>query len=154
RDAAVAAAHRPPGNGEKPEARGAYLAKSGTCFLCHVQMRPDGAYADGTFGAGGMRVDISYLGTVFTRNLTPDATTGLGARTAADCRTALRTGRTREGRALSALDMPWTILAGLTDGDMDAIFAYLRTLPPVRNFVPPPEGAPIGDALGRKVRAL
>jgi mono/diheme cytochrome c family protein len=153
-DAAVAAAHRPPGNGEKPEVRGAYLAKSGTCFLCHVQMRPDGAYAEGTFGAGGMRVEIAYLGTVYTRNLTPDATTGLGSWTAADLRTALHTGRTRDGRTLSALDMPWTILTGLTDADVDAIFAYLRTLTPVRNFVPPPAGASLGDALGRKVRAL
>ena len=154
RAAAIAAAERPPGDGETPQARGEYLAKSGTCFLCHVQMQPDGSYAEGSVGAGGMRVEIAYLGTVYTRNLTPDPATGLGAWTADDFRRALRTGRTPEGRALSALDMPWTILAGLADSDLDALFAYLRTLPPARNLVPPSTDAPLGTALAGKLLAL
>src|SRR4029077_7850874 len=52
--AAAALAHRPPGDGQAARARGEYVVKSGTCFLCHVQMNPDGAYVEGSVGAGGM----------------------------------------------------------------------------------------------------
>jgi hypothetical protein len=38
--------------------------------------------------------------------------------------------------------MPWYVYAGMTDEDLGAIYAYLRTLPPVENRVekwPPAE---------------
>jgi len=143
REAAVAAARAEPGAGETPVARGEYLAKSGTCFLCHVRMREDGTYDAASFGAGGMRVEIAAVGRVFTRNLTPDPDTGLGGWSAADFRRALRDGRSRNGRVLSPLDMPWTVLAALTDRDVDALYAFLRTLPPARNPVPPPDAPPL-----------
>lgn len=152
--AAAALARRPPGDGEAPQARGEYVVKSGTCFLCHVQMKPDGSYVEGSFGAGGMRVTIAHVGTVFTRNLTPDADTGLGGWSADDLRRALRDGRSRDGRVLSPLDMPWTIFAGLTDADVDAMHAYLQSLPPVRNLVPAPEALGLRDGLVGKARAL
>jgi mono/diheme cytochrome c family protein len=152
--AAAAAARRPAGDGQPPLARGEYVVKSGTCFLCHVQMNPDGSYVEGSFGAGGMRVTITHVGTVFTRNLTPDPDTGLGGWSADDLRRALREGRSRDGRALGALDMPWTILAGLTDDDVDAVHAYLQSLPPVRNLIPPPEAPGIWDGLVTKAVAL
>lgn len=152
--AAVAAARRPPGAGRAAVARGEYLVKSGTCFLCHVQMRDDGSYAEGSFGAGGMRIEISTLATVFSRNLTPDPATGLGGWTADDLRRVFRTGRSRDGRVLDALDMPWTILAGLDDADVDAIHAYLASLPPVANLVPAPRDPPLAAALGEKLVLL
>jgi hypothetical protein len=34
--------------------------------------------------------------------------------------------------------MPWLNAAGLTDRDLEAVFAYLKSLPPIRNQVPPP----------------
>ncbi len=151
--AAVAAARRPPGDGEPPVLRGEYVVKSGTCFLCHVQMQPDGSYVEGSFGAGGMRVTIRHAGTVFTRNLTPDPT-GLAGWSADDLRRALRDGRSRDGRALSPLDMPWTVLTDLTDADVDAIHAYLQTLPPVRNLVPAPEALGLWSGIVRKGAAL
>src|SRR4029077_18103396 len=137
--AAAALAHRPPGDGQAERARGEYVVKSGTCFLCHVQMNPDGSYVEGSFGAGGMRGTIAHVGTVFTRNLTPDPDTGLGGWSADDLRRVLRDGRSRDGRALSPLDMPWTVLTGLDDADIDAVHGYLQSLPPVRNLVPAPE---------------
>jgi mono/diheme cytochrome c family protein len=152
--AAVELARRPPGDGEPLAARGEYVVKAGTCFLCHVQMNPDGSYAAGSFGAGGMRIEIATLGTVFSRNLTPDPATGLGGWTAEDVGRALRDGRSRDGRVLNVLDMPWTILAGLTDRDVAAIHAYLQTLPPVANLVPPPEDAGLAAALGTKLAML
>src|SRR6185436_20998958 len=139
---------------ESPVRRGEYVAKSGTCFLCHVQMRPDGAYVEDSFGAGGMRVELTHAGRVYTRNLTPDLDAGIGRWTVDDLGRALRDGRTPTGRALSALDMPWTIFAGLTDRDVEALHAFLRSLPPVRNVVPAPEAASPRAALVEKVVAF
>jgi mono/diheme cytochrome c family protein len=152
RAAAVAAARAEPGAGEAPAARGEYLAKAGTCFLCHVRMQEDGTYDATSFGAGGMRVEIAHVGRFFTRNLTSDPETGLGAWSADDLRRALRTGRSRNGRALSALEMPWTILADLTDRDVEALHAFLRTLPPARNLVPPPEAPPLAGQVPGMLR--
>jgi mono/diheme cytochrome c family protein len=152
--AAVARARVPLGDGAPPVARGGYLVKSGTCFLCHVQMNPDGSYVEGSFGAGGMRVTITHVGTVFTRNLTPDPVTGLGGWTATDLGRALRDGRSRDGRTLSAFDMPWTILAALDDADVDAIHAYLQSLPPVRNLIPAPEALGVWDGIVGKAWAI
>jgi mono/diheme cytochrome c family protein len=154
RAAAVAAAREEPGAGMPPIRRGEYLAKSGTCFLCHAQTQPDASYVEGSFGAGGMRVEITHLGTVYSRNLTPDPDTGLGRWSADDLRRALRDGRTPAGRVLAVVDMPWTILAALTDGDIDALHAFLGSLPPVKNLVPPPRPATIADGVVGKLGAL
>ena len=150
RDAAVAAAKAPPDEKSSPVERGEYLAKSGTCFLCHVQMEEDGRYREGSFAAGGMRVEIPAFATVWTRNLTPDAETGLGGWTSDDFRRALREGRSRDGRPLGALDMPWTILRNLDDHDLDALHAYFASLEPVRNAVPSPRAPPAVDGIVRK----
>jgi len=152
--AAVLEAQRPAGEGVPSAVRGAYVVRSGTCFLCHVQMNEDGTYVEGSFGAGGMRVTIDRTAVVFTRNLTPDPETGLGRWTAGDVGRALRDGRARDGRRLNALDMPWTILTRLSDGDVEAIHAYLQTLPPVRNLVPPPQPVPLRDATVGKLQMM
>ncbi len=152
--AAREAARGEAGAGEPPAKRGEYLAQSGTCFLCHVQMQPDGAYVPGSFGAGGMRVVVTHSGVVYTRNLTPDPDTGLGGWSNNDLRAAIRRGRSRNGRVLNALDMPWTILAGVRDADVDAIHAYLQSLPPVRNRVPPPAAPSLVDGTVGKLRAF
>ncbi len=154
REASIAAAGEPPGAGELPAQRGEYLVKAGTCFLCHVRMQDDGSYEEASYGAGGMRVEVPTLGTVFSRNLTPDPGTGLGGWGAEDLRRVFREGRSKNGRYLSALDMPWVILAELEDSDVDAIFAHLRSLPPVVNLVPPPERAPLRSALWDKLGML
>jgi mono/diheme cytochrome c family protein len=154
RDAALQAARDDAGAGEAPIVRGEYLAKSGTCFLCHVQMGLDGSYVEGSFGQGGMKVEIRYVGTQYSRNLTPDVETGLGAWSREDFRRVFREGRSRNGRVLNPLDMPWTILHGLTDADVDALFAYLQSLPPVRNAIPDPEGPGFAAGLFEKAAAL
>jgi mono/diheme cytochrome c family protein len=117
-------------------------------------MNPDGSYAEGSFGAGGMRVEQPTLGTVFTRNLTPDRQTGLGGWSADDLRRVFREGRSKNGRSLSALDMPWIILAELSDADVDALHAYLQSLSPVRNLVPPPRAPGWRAAIVDKLRMI
>jgi mono/diheme cytochrome c family protein len=61
------------------------------------------------------------------RNLTPAA---LGQWTQADFRRALREGKRPDGSAIDPF-MPWKAYSGMTDVELDALWAYLRTLPPV-----------------------
>ena len=77
-------------------------------------------------------------GTSFTANLTPDDETGLGKWTAETFIATLRTGR-HEGKGRPLLPpMPWPMIRTLTDEDLRAVFAYLQSLPPIRNRVPAP----------------
>lgn len=77
-------------------------------------------------------------GTSFTANLTPDVETGLGAWTEQQFLDTIRSGR-HLGRGRAILPpMPVQALANLTDDDLRAVFAHLRTLPPITNKVPEP----------------
>lgn len=77
-------------------------------------------------------------GVSFTANLTPDAETGLGQWTADDFIATLRNGR-HLGRGRQLLPpMPFPALATMTDADLRAMFAYLRTIPAISNRVPQP----------------
>jgi len=83
-------------------------------------------------------------GVSFTRNLTPDRETGLGDWTEKDFIQTIRTGkRMGHGRALLP-PMPWFNYAEATDDDLKAIWAYLRSIPAVKNRVeePRPPAAP------------
>jgi len=84
------------------------------------------------------------FGVVYSPNLTPDLETGLGSWSTAIFIKAMRTGKHFGGDGRAILPpMPWGNLAGLTDQDLKAIFAYLRSIPAIRNPVPdhnvPPE---------------
>ena len=79
------------------------------------------------------------FGVVYARNLTPDKDTGLGAWTEAQFIQTMRTGhRQGTGRVLLP-PMPWMNLAHSSDDDLKAIFAYLHSIPAVRNAVPDPK---------------
>lgn len=103
-------------------ARGAYLARAGNCMLCHTE-RGGAAYA------GGRPMETPF-GTVYASNLTPDAQAGIGAWSAAQFRRALHEGRSRDGRLLYPV-FPYTHTTRVTGADADALFDYLRSLPPV-----------------------
>jgi mono/diheme cytochrome c family protein len=121
--------------------RGKYLVSIAGCNDCHTPGyflgKPDFSRAlsgsDVGFGMPG-------VGAVVGRNLTPDKETGLGAWTADQIVTAFTTGVRPDGRKLSPI-MPWQELASLTPDDAQAIAAYLRSLPPVKNKVPGPFGS-------------
>jgi cytochrome c553 len=90
-----------------------------------------------TFTAWGGPWGISY-----TANLTPDKDTGLGSWTAQQFIDTIRNGRVQgHGRQLLP-PMPWQWFKSLTDSDLKAIFAYLQTIPAVKNKVPDPVIAP------------
>lgn len=102
--------------------RGRYLARIGNCLGCHTA-RGGEPYAGG-------RAIATPFGTFYGPNLTPDAATGLGAWNADDFWRALHEGRSRDGRALYPA-FPYPNYTRVTRADSDAIFAFLRSLPPV-----------------------
>jgi hypothetical protein len=83
---------------------------------------------------------VGPWGVSFAANLTPDAT-GIGNWTEAQFERAIRKGKYKgleNGRTLLP-PMPWPLYAELSDGDVKAIFAYLKTLKPVKNTPPAPK---------------
>jgi hypothetical protein len=77
-------------------------------------------------------------GVSFTANLTPDRNTGLGIWTEDMFVKAIRTGRHMGVSRPILPPMPWTAFRNYNDEDLRAIFAFLRTIPPVTNHVPEP----------------
>jgi mono/diheme cytochrome c family protein len=106
--------------------RGRYLAVQGNCQGCHT-------VRGGSPFAGGRAVGTPF-GTVFGSNLTPSAT-GLGQWTADDFWRALHHGQSRDGRWLNPV-FPFNNTTQIARGDSDALFAYLRSLPPSDAAVP------------------
>lgn len=104
-------------------ARGRVLAIEGNCADCHT--RPGGAPY-----AGGAALETPF-GVVYGSNLTPDEATGLGRWSADDFWRALHEGRSRDGRPLVPA-FPYTAFTHVTREDSDALWDYLRSLPPVR----------------------
>ncbi|MBC7989809.1 MAG: cytochrome c [Luteimonas sp.] len=102
-------------------ARGAYLAKLGSCAGCHTT-------SGGATFAGGRGIATPF-GIVYAGNLTPDDATGLGRWSADDFWRAMHEGRGRDGRALVPA-FPYTEFTKVTRGDSDALWAYLRSVPP------------------------
>jgi hypothetical protein len=81
---------------------------------------------------------VGPWGISFAANLTPDDATGIGTWTDEIFIKALRTGKHMgTGRPILP-PMPWESIGKLKDEDLKSIFAYLKSLPPVRNQVPEP----------------
>jgi mono/diheme cytochrome c family protein len=146
-------------------ARGKYLVTVAGCNDCHtpVKMGPNGPEPDMARMLSGHPESLAMppapvlpdgpwvamigasmtawhgpWGTSFTANLTPDKETGLGEWSAADFRATLLTGK-HMGRGRAILPpMPIPMYKHFTESDMNAIFAYLRTIPAVKNRVPEP----------------
>lgn len=78
-------------------------------------------------------------GTTYTANLTPDPT-GIGNWTEQQFYTAIREGKYKGLKGSRSLlpPMPWQMYRNMTDNELKAIFAYLKSIRPVRNVVPPP----------------
>jgi len=145
-------------------ARGKYLVDIMGCHDCHTPMKlgPNGPEWDMTRALSGhpeqlvmpptpavkepwmatfamtMTAWSGPWGTSFTRNLTPDKETGLGDWTVEEFIATMKTGRER-GKGRPVLPpMPVQNLANLTDSDIRALFAYLQSLPPIKNRTPQP----------------
>ena len=113
-----------------PAARGAYLARVADCQGCHTAW--EAPLDPGLFG-GGNRIELFGRPAVFSANLTA-APSGIGAFYDERLfREVLRSGRLK-GRDISPV-MPWIVFAAMTDQDLDAIFAFLRSQHPVNHAV-------------------
>jgi len=121
-------------------ARGKYLVGIASCHDCHTPGyflgKPDMARF---LGGSEVGFEIPGLGVFHGPNLTPDKETGLGGWTDAQILTALQKGTTPNGRMLAPI-MPWHAFANLTPQDAQAVVAFLRSIPPVKNKVPGPFG--------------
>jgi hypothetical protein len=149
--------------------RGAYLVKIMACNDCHTpwQMTARGPEPDMTrmlsghpqglvvpaapapqgepwvwSGAGTNTAFAGPWGVSFTANLTPDLETGLGKWTAETFIATIRNGR-HEGQGRPILPpMPYPMYRNATDEDLRAVFAFLQSIPPIRNRVPQPIDPP------------
>jgi mono/diheme cytochrome c family protein len=106
--------------------RGEYLARAGDCVSCHTA-------AGGAPYAGGLRLDTPF-GYMLTPNITPDPDTGIGRWSSADFYRALHDGVNKRNQDMYPT-MPYDFYTKVTRADVDAIYAYLRTIKPVRNAV-------------------
>ena len=116
---------------EEAIAGGEYLAVAGGCGSCH--RNPD----DGDALSGGLGIDTPF-GVFYAPNITPDVETGIGGWQAADFIRAMKHGRSPDGGFYYPA-FPYRSYAGLSDGDVLKIAAYLMSLPPRRNRVPEAE---------------
>ena len=119
----VAAAPQPGRNEADLVARGHYLAEAAHCAACHT--RPGGADYAGNLPLG------SSFGTLYASNITPDPDTGIGKWTEKQFEGALRRGVDDHGAPLYPA-MPYLQFTKISDDDVHALWAYFRTVKPVR----------------------
>jgi mono/diheme cytochrome c family protein len=119
-----------------PEKRGAYLVSMAACSDCHTPQEK-GQPIPGMEFAGGFLLH-EPKGDVVSNNITP-AASGIGYYNEATFIQALRQGKVG-ARPLRA-SMPWYFFGKMTDDDLKSIYAYLKTVKPVKhqidNFEPP-----------------
>jgi mono/diheme cytochrome c family protein len=156
--------------------RGAYLVRTMGCNDCHTPLKmgargpepdltraltghpenmvmpPPPALPPGPWAWIGAATNTAFAGpwgVSFTANLTPDNNTGLGIWTEEMFIKTLRTGRHWGVSRPILPPMPWFNYGKMTDEDLKAVYAYLRTIPPVTNHVPeplPPASLPTATA--------
>lgn len=122
--------------------RGGYLIELLGCGSCHT----DGAFnglPDMSRALAGSGTGIAFSnplgaerpGIVYPANITPDAETGIGNWTDGRIANAIRAGQGRHGTRRIPT-MPWPAYSKLSDDDVAAMVAFLRSIPAVRNEVP------------------
>ncbi len=107
--------------------KGFYLATIGHCMECHTPFGPHGrAFAD-KLGTGGFEMKGPW-GVSVSRNITQSKQKGIGAWTDAEIKRAITTGVSRDGSKLKP-PMGFHYYASMAPDDIDAVVAYLRTVP-------------------------
>ncbi|MEC9432193.1 MAG: c-type cytochrome [Pseudomonadota bacterium] len=132
--------------------RGEYLVRVvAACGNCHTPFGPQGP--DMSKELGGRLVEQNPAFTAWAPNITPHMTDGIGGWTDAELKTAIREGLRPDG-SLIGPPMPIMLYRGLSDADVDAMIAFLRTVPAVEGVtpkseyhipLPPAYGPPLGE---------
>ena len=107
--------------------QGRYLAAAGDCISCHTRR-------NGKPFSGGLPLDTPF-GVIYSANITPDNRTGIGTWSEAQFTRAMHEGVAPDGSHLYPA-FPYTAYTKVTDPDIGAIYAYLRSLAPV-SYTPP-----------------
>lgn len=127
--------------------RGEYILTAIQGCGCHTREKPDGSKDKASYLAGapakpppkGPPANVGWTNPrwkkLYAKNLTPDPETGIGKWTEADFILAMRSGKTPDGKILDPF-MPWHAFQAITDLDMKAMWAYLKTIKPIKNQVP------------------
>lgn len=130
-----------PGESFRTE-HGKYLVELLGCGSCHTdgaligEPIPERALAGSGIGiAWANPLGDKYPGVVYPSNITPDIETGIGLWSDLQIATAIRAGVGRHGSRRIAV-MPWQAYAKISDDDIRAITAYLRSIPAVAHRVP------------------
>jgi len=118
---------------------GRYLVTIADCAGCHTPSEK-GEPKPGMGYAGGQEFELPW-GTIRSANLTPDEETGIGKWSREDFIARFKSFDPDSSQYISVDSksfntiMPWTLMAGMTEQDLGAIYDYLRTVKPVRNSV-------------------
>lgn len=147
--------------------RGKYLVMAGGCDDCHSPkiFTPAGPIPDttrllsgypansqlpeipkgvlgptqwGAIATNDLTAWVGPWGVSFAYNLTPDMKTGIGSWPEEMFIQTLRTGKFMAMSRDILPPMPWQGIGQMTDDDLKAIFAYLKSLPPINNPIPAP----------------
>ncbi len=121
-----------------PVKHGRYLVDTHLCAICHSPIDESGRSLNGMYMAGGQLIRIVPFGDYPTGNLTSDQETGLGAWTDDQIKQVITRGVLRDGTRLPPFPMDWSAFSAMTPDDLNAVVAYLRTIPAVSNKVPRP----------------
>jgi mono/diheme cytochrome c family protein len=109
--------------------RGFYLATIGHCMECHTPFKAGGGPRDfaNSLGKGGAEFPGPW-GVVKSRNITSSKTAGIGDWTDAEIKEAIVHGKRKDGSKLIG-PMGFQYYVNMTDADLDAVIAYVRTVP-------------------------
>ena len=121
-----------------PVKRGEYLVETLGCVQCHSPVDEQRRALPGMRLAGGLPMRIEPFGSYPTGNLTSDKATGLGDWSDDEIKRVITKGILRNGVRLLPYPMDYASYSTMKAEDLSAIVAYLRTVPPVSNKVPPP----------------
>ncbi len=102
---------------------GRHIALAGDCMPCHTGS-PKEKFA------GGLGINTPF-GTIYSPNITPDSETGIGKWTFDDFKNAVHDGIRADGAYLYPA-MPYTFFTKIEQPDLKALWAYLRSLPPIK----------------------
>ncbi len=110
--------------------RGFYLATIAHCMECHSR-RPDGTQDYKTWQGKGGYIFTGPFGQVPARNISSHKEKGIGAWTDAELKTALTKGIDRNGRSFHMPMARQVFYSKMTTDDLDALVAWVRTIPPI-----------------------
>lgn len=119
---------------------GKYLVTASSCIECHT-LTNKGILVAGREFAGGREFPFPNGAIVRSKNITPDRETGIGSWSEAEFLSVFQA-RAEEAKSQTPLKadqfntiMPWAMYAGMEEEDLKAVFAYLKSIKPIKNTV-------------------